>query len=85
MDPQPHRLDAHLDAWLAVDEASGHRAALMQLTGVLSLPLGALAMWPGWFSEVGARAVLTLWGFSVLGTVWAGFVEWRRIRSAREP
>ena len=49
------QLDGHLDAWLAVDAASGHRAALMQLTGVLSLPLGALAMWPGWFSDIGAR------------------------------
>jgi hypothetical protein len=83
MDPQARPLDAHLDAWLAVDQASSQRAAAMQLTGLLSLPLGVLATWPEWFSAVGARTVLTLWGFSVLGTAWSGFVEWRTLRAAR--
>ena len=79
------RLAGAIDAHLALEEARHERSRRVHLTALLSLPLAVLALWPGLFSEIGRRAVLTFWAFSVLAAGWALLTEWRLARALERP
>lgn len=82
-----------VDQQLALHEWSERRSSLVHLLGLLSVPVAALARWPGLGSEVGRRAVLVAWLFAAVAAAWAGSHElwlatrlmarWRAHRSAR--
>lgn len=70
-------LAEQLDRALALEAAIEARTRRVALTAVLSAPVGGLAAWPGLFSDVGRRAVLTFWSFSAVASLVALVDEWR--------
>lgn len=67
-----------LETWRHLEEARQRRSTRAHLTTLLSLPVAGLALWPGGFSDVAARAALTFWAMSLVATA-AALVEELRL------
>jgi hypothetical protein len=85
-DPDGSKLSGTLNAQLALERARGLRELMLQLLGVLSLPLGVIFLLAHASSAPGPVRALLLagWTAGVAGLAIAGASEWkyRRRRAA---